>query len=179
MTKPLATGPNQLWSWDITILRGLVKWSFYYLYVILMSSAVMSLAGRSCIARPPASPDNSSKLLRKAADHARSAYNPRRSRICDDLQVAGLAARRSRRRQDPQPPPRSNGNPFSEAHMKSMKYRDLVQYGQAAQRSSRNGRPFSMSPTRPIPSASAMGIVSGECCRSRIISLNRLLEGSL
>jgi len=31
----LATGPNQLWSWDITKLRGPVKWSFYYLYVIL------------------------------------------------------------------------------------------------------------------------------------------------
>ena len=31
----LATGPNQLWSWDITKLRGAVKWTFYYLYVIL------------------------------------------------------------------------------------------------------------------------------------------------
>ena len=30
----LATGPNQLWSRDITKLRGPVKWSFYYLYVI-------------------------------------------------------------------------------------------------------------------------------------------------
>ncbi len=28
----LASGPNQLWSWDITKLRGPVKWSFYYLY---------------------------------------------------------------------------------------------------------------------------------------------------
>jgi putative transposase len=31
----LATGPNQLWSWDITKLRGPVKWSMFYLYVIL------------------------------------------------------------------------------------------------------------------------------------------------
>jgi putative transposase len=31
----LATAPNQLWSWDITKLRGPVKWTFYYLYVIL------------------------------------------------------------------------------------------------------------------------------------------------
>ena len=31
----LATGSNQLWSRDITKLRGPVKWSFYYLYVIL------------------------------------------------------------------------------------------------------------------------------------------------
>lgn len=31
----LATGPNQLWSWDITKLRGPVKWTCYHLYVIL------------------------------------------------------------------------------------------------------------------------------------------------
>jgi putative transposase len=31
----VATGPNQLWSWDITKLRGPVKWHYYYLYVIL------------------------------------------------------------------------------------------------------------------------------------------------
>jgi putative transposase len=30
-----ATGPNQVWSWDITKLRGLVKWTYFYLYVIL------------------------------------------------------------------------------------------------------------------------------------------------
>ena len=31
----LATGPNQVWSWDITKLRGPVKWNYYHLYVIL------------------------------------------------------------------------------------------------------------------------------------------------
>ena len=31
----LATGPNQVWSWDITKLKGPVKWSYYHLYVIL------------------------------------------------------------------------------------------------------------------------------------------------
>ena len=31
----LATGPNQLWSWDITKLRGPVTWTYYYLYVML------------------------------------------------------------------------------------------------------------------------------------------------
>ena len=31
----LATGPNQLWSWDITKLRGPAKWTYFYLYVIL------------------------------------------------------------------------------------------------------------------------------------------------
>jgi transposase InsO family protein len=31
----LATQPNQVWSWDITTLLGPVKWSYFYLYVIL------------------------------------------------------------------------------------------------------------------------------------------------
>lgn len=35
--KPVlvARGPNQVWSWDITKLRGPAKWEYYYLYVIL------------------------------------------------------------------------------------------------------------------------------------------------
>ena len=31
----MATGPNQVWSWDITKLLGPVKWVYFYLYVIL------------------------------------------------------------------------------------------------------------------------------------------------
>jgi transposase InsO family protein len=36
-TKPelLATQPRELWSWDITKLKGPAKWTYYYLYVIL------------------------------------------------------------------------------------------------------------------------------------------------
>jgi putative transposase len=30
----LATGPNEVWSWDITKLLGPAKWTYYYLYVI-------------------------------------------------------------------------------------------------------------------------------------------------
>ena len=35
-SKPelLATGPNQVWTWDITKLLGPVKWTYYYLYVL-------------------------------------------------------------------------------------------------------------------------------------------------
>ncbi len=36
-TRPelLATAPNQVWSWDITKLKGPEKWTYFYLYVIL------------------------------------------------------------------------------------------------------------------------------------------------
>ncbi|MBI5608305.1 MAG: IS3 family transposase [Deltaproteobacteria bacterium] len=36
-TKPelLATGCNEVWSWDITKLKGPAKWTYFYLYVIL------------------------------------------------------------------------------------------------------------------------------------------------
>ena len=31
----LATRSNELWSWDITKLKGPVKWTYYYLYKIM------------------------------------------------------------------------------------------------------------------------------------------------
>lgn len=31
----LASGPNQVWSWDITKLRTFEKWVYFYLYVVL------------------------------------------------------------------------------------------------------------------------------------------------
>ena len=31
----VAQAPNQVWTWDITKLKGPVKWTYYYLYVIL------------------------------------------------------------------------------------------------------------------------------------------------
>ena len=36
-TKPelVATGPNQVWSWDITKLKGPIPYLYYSLYVIL------------------------------------------------------------------------------------------------------------------------------------------------
>ena len=36
-TKPelLAVAPNQIWSWDITKLKGPAKWTCFHLYVIL------------------------------------------------------------------------------------------------------------------------------------------------
>ena len=34
-TEYIATGPNQVWSWDITYLKGPIRGSFYYLYMIV------------------------------------------------------------------------------------------------------------------------------------------------
>ena len=50
----LATAPNQLWSWDITKLRGPVKWTYFYLYVILdvFSRAKLEVSRRSCLNVP-------------------------------------------------------------------------------------------------------------------------------
>jgi len=31
----MAAAPNEVWSWDITKLRGPVKWSYFYLYVVI------------------------------------------------------------------------------------------------------------------------------------------------
>jgi putative transposase len=31
----LATAPNQVWSWDITKLKGTAKWTCWHLYVFL------------------------------------------------------------------------------------------------------------------------------------------------
>jgi putative transposase len=41
----LATQANQLWSWDITKLRGPAKWTCYHWMSSGMSSAVSSWAG--------------------------------------------------------------------------------------------------------------------------------------
>lgn len=35
LLRPIATAPNQVWSWDITYLRGPIKGQFYYLYMII------------------------------------------------------------------------------------------------------------------------------------------------
>lgn len=35
LLRPIASAPNQVWSWDITYLRGPIKGQFYYLYLIV------------------------------------------------------------------------------------------------------------------------------------------------
>src|SRR5262249_39749581 len=78
----LATGPNQVWSWDITKLLGPVKWTSVYLYVLLdifsryivgwllarQESATLAkvLIAESC-ERQPISPDQLSSHSRSCS----------------------------------------------------------------------------------------------------------------
>jgi putative transposase len=42
----VATGPNQVWSWDITYLRSPVRGQFYYLYLVVDVWSRMIVAWR-------------------------------------------------------------------------------------------------------------------------------------
>ena len=120
----LATGPNQVWSWDITKLLGPVKWTYYYLYVILdiFSRYVVGwmIAGRetSTLAQ---------ELISQTCE--KQAVDPEQLTIHADrggpmiakslaLLLADLGVSKSHSR-----PYTSNDNPYSEAQFKTMKYR--------------------------------------------------------
>ncbi len=120
----VATAPNQVWSWDITKLLGPVKWTCYYLYVLLdiYSRYVVgwmvarlesgSLAGRlieeSCRKQAV-----ESGQLTLHADRGPSMISKSVAFMLADL---GLTKSHSR-------PHVSNDNPYSEAQFKTLKYR--------------------------------------------------------
>lgn len=125
-TKPelLATGPNQLWSWDITKLKGPAKWTYYYLYTILdvfsrygvgwliaeleSASLAKQLIAESC-AKQGIEPDQ----LILHADRGSSMTSKTVALFLADLGVTKTHSR----------PYVSNDNPYSEAQFKTMKYR--------------------------------------------------------
>jgi putative transposase len=125
-SKPelLATGPNQLWSWDITKLKGPAKWTYYYLYTILdvFSRYVVGwliAEGESAVL---------AQELIRASCH-KQGIQPEQLTIHADrgssmtsksvaLLLADLGVTKSHSR-----PHVSNDNPFSEAQFKTLKYR--------------------------------------------------------
>lgn len=124
-TKPelLATGPNQVWSWDITKLRGPVKWSYYYLYVILdiFSRNVVGwlIADReaSSIAKTLIEETCKKQGIIKGqltlhADRGASMKSKAVEFLLADLGVTKTHSR----------PYTSDDNPFSEAQFKTLKY---------------------------------------------------------
>ncbi len=125
-TKPelLATGPNQVWSWDITKLKGPVKWTYFYLYVILdiFSRYVVAwmVAQRESAAlakRLVTASVNKQGIVRDQltlhADRGSSMTSKSLALLLGDLGVTKTHSR----------PYTSTDNPFSEAHFKTLKYR--------------------------------------------------------
>jgi putative transposase len=120
----LATGPNQVWSWDITKLLGPAKWTYFYLYVILdlfsryvvgwmlASRENTDLAGRlirETLARHPVDPDR--LTLHSDRGPAMKSHG-----VAQLLATLGVTKSHSR-------PHVSNDNPFSESQFKTLKYR--------------------------------------------------------
>lgn len=118
-----ANGPNQVWTWDITYLKGAVRGEFYYLYVVIdiYSRMVVGwlLADRECA-------ELSKRLLEKTYQkhkvqpgkltiHADRGA-PMKSKSVQQL-LADLDVQPSHSR-----PRVSNDNPFSESGFKTLKY---------------------------------------------------------
>ena len=103
----VATGPNQVYSWDITKLHGPAKWTYYHLYVIL------DIYSRYAVGWMVATRESAvlaekliSRDLRQAGHHPRPAQPPRRPRQLHDIQAGRAAAGRPRDHPVPLPPAR-------------------------------------------------------------------------
>ena len=120
----LATQPNEVWSWDITKLLGPVKWTYYYLYVIL------DIYSRYVVGWMVASRENAT-LAKQFIEETcmKQRINPDQLTIHADRGspmkakttaqlFADLGITRSHSR-----PHVSNDNPFSESQFKTLKYR--------------------------------------------------------
>jgi putative transposase len=120
----LAQAPNEVWSWDITKLRGPVKWTYYYLYVILdiFSRYVVGwmVAQRelAALARKLIEETMKKQLIQPGqllihADRGSSMTSKSVAFLMADLGVTKSHSR----------PSVSNDNPYSESQFKTMKYR--------------------------------------------------------
>jgi putative transposase len=126
-TKPelVATQPKQVWSWDITKLKGPAKWTYFYLYVLL------DLFSRYVVGWMVAESQSASLSRRLIEEsclkegiqegqltiHADRGSPPMVSKTLALLLVdLGIEKTHSR-------PRVSNDNPYSEAQFKTLKYR--------------------------------------------------------
>ena len=120
----LATTPNQVWSWDITKLLGPVKWTYFYLYVIL------DIFSRYVPGWLLAREENSSLAQRLIEETClKQGILPGQLIIHSDrgspmtskpvaLMLSDLGVTKSLSR-----PHVCNDNPYSEAQFKTLKYR--------------------------------------------------------
>jgi len=120
----LASAPNQLWSWDITKLRGAAKWTFFYLYVILdvfsryvvgwmVAYRESSTLAKQLIEHSCRSQRIEPGQLTIHADRGSSMKSKPVALLMADLGVLKTHSR----------PHVSNDNPFSESHFRTLKYR--------------------------------------------------------
>ena len=120
----LATGTNQLWSWDITKLHGPAKWTYYYLYVIIdvfsRYAVGWMVAHRETAALAQKLIEETCQRQRVLpgqltihADRGTSMTSKPVALLLSDLGVTKSHSR----------PHVSNDNPFSEAAFKTLKYR--------------------------------------------------------
>ena len=120
----LATGPNQLWSWDITKLHGPAKWTYFYLYVIIdvFSRYIVAwmVAHRETAALAQRLIEETCERqkivpgqLTIHADRGTSMTSKPVALLLSDLGVTKSHSR----------PHVSNDNPYSEAQFKTLKYR--------------------------------------------------------
>ncbi len=119
----LAEAPNQVWSWDITKLMGPVKWSYFYLYVILDIFSRRVVGWR--IEHAESASQFKSLFVDAMGKHAvprdqltlhADRGGPMKAKTTA-LMLADLGVLKSHSR-----PHTSNDNPFSEAHFKTLKY---------------------------------------------------------
>ena len=119
----LAEAPNQVWSWDITKLRGPVKWTYYYLYVILdifsryvtgwmLAHRESAELARRLIAESCRKQDIEPGQLTIHADRGSSMRSKSVALLLADLGVTKTHSR----------PHVSNDNPYSESQFKTLKY---------------------------------------------------------
>lgn len=120
----LAVQPNQVWSWDITKLKGPVKWSCYHLYVILdifsryvvgwmIALRESAQLAEQLIADTVAKHNIAPGTLTLHADRGTSMRSKPVAALLVDLEVAKTHSR----------PHVSDDNPYSEAQFKTLKYR--------------------------------------------------------
>jgi putative transposase len=120
----LATGPNQVWSWDITKLFGPQKWTYFSLYVILdiYSRAVVgwmvalresAALAEQLIADTAAKQGIAPGQLTLHADRGSSMTSKAVALLLADLGVTKTHSR----------PYVSDDTPFSESQFKTLKYR--------------------------------------------------------
>jgi putative transposase len=120
----VATAPNQVWSWDITKLRGPVTHTYYYLYTILdifsryvvgymVADQERDYLARQLVADSCRKQGVEPDQLILHADRGSSMTSKTLALLLNDLGVGKSHSR----------PYTPNDNPFSEAQFKTMKYR--------------------------------------------------------